>query len=103
MQREVWFERFTQRLWEFHPKRDFMWDANHLGLWIDEDQIESVMAGCPEDPERAADIVFDQVVEEMEMRGEVYTPAISTQTPIWKTWLAKLLPTAIAKKLRLAQ
>ncbi len=78
-----------------------MWDMNHLGPWLEDDELESLMADCPNDPERAAGVIFDQVVDEMEMRGEVYArpeqPPV--QIPFWKAWLAKLLPAAISKKL----
>lgn len=77
-----------------------MWDMDHLGPRIEDEEIDSLMMECPEDPERAAGVVFDQVVEEMDMRGELYTPpqAPLTKPPFWKIWLAKLLPAAIARK-----
>lgn len=100
MQREQWVERYTNRLWEYHPEHDFMWDMDHLGPRIEDEEIDSLMMECPDDPERAAGVVFDQVVEEMEMHGEVYTPpqAPSTKLPFWKIWLAKLLPAAMTRK-----
>ena len=100
MHREEWVERYTKRLWEHHPQNDLMWDMNHLAPWIEDDQIESLMTDCPNDPERAAGVIFDQVIDEMEMRGEVYTPPeeLPEKTPFWKRWLAKLLPARPARK-----
>ncbi len=100
MEQEQWVERYTNRLWEYHPERDCMWDMEHLGPWMEDDAIEALMMECPDDPERAAGVIFDQLVEEMEMRGEIYQSPehTSTKLPVWKIWLGKLLPAAIARK-----